>query len=277
MYGITELILIIYFAIPEYCVKLTVLVGTGWTPLHEACNHGWLGVAKLLLEAGADVNARGLDDDTPLHDAAVNGHSKLVVLLVDNGADIHQKNKRGKTPQDVAGVDLTRFLKCWAASGSFEVITIDCGHSPSQCVLRLCCAEFELDLAKSFARVSICLAAVLPVQGVNNVNTVGVWGLVEFANIVSLCVETDATLVEILCEILFVSLGCIKSRSGWGCSASVGLARRQSCVVCSSEMRRQPLNKGHRQLRIRTIIWTSCRHLLKVHIALLRQLHQNSN
>ncbi|XP_046679067.1 ankyrin repeat domain-containing protein 11 isoform X3 [Homalodisca vitripennis] len=88
----------------------------GWTPLHEACNHGWLGVAKLLLEAGADVNARGLDDDTPLHDAAVNGHSKLVVLLVDNGADIHQKNKRGKTPQDVAGVDLTRFLKCWAAS-----------------------------------------------------------------------------------------------------------------------------------------------------------------
>ncbi|XP_054274382.1 ankyrin repeat domain-containing protein 11 [Macrosteles quadrilineatus] len=88
----------------------------GWTPLHEACNHGWLEVARLLLQAGADVNARGLDDDTPLHDAAVNGHSKLVVLLVDFGADIHQKNKRGKTPQDVAGVDLTRFLSSWNAS-----------------------------------------------------------------------------------------------------------------------------------------------------------------
>lgn len=53
----------------------------GWSPLHEACNHGWLGVAELLLRAGADVNARGLDDDTPLHDAAINGHSKVAHAL----------------------------------------------------------------------------------------------------------------------------------------------------------------------------------------------------
>lgn len=53
------------------------IVCAGWSPLHEACNHGWLEVAELLLRAGADVNARGLDDDTPLHDAAINGHSKV--------------------------------------------------------------------------------------------------------------------------------------------------------------------------------------------------------
>lgn len=52
-------------------------VVSGWTPLHEACNHGWLGVAKRLLQSGAEVNARGLDDDTPLHDAAINGHAKV--------------------------------------------------------------------------------------------------------------------------------------------------------------------------------------------------------
>lgn len=39
----------------------------GWTPLHEACNHGHYAVAQILVKAGANVNARGLDDDTPLH------------------------------------------------------------------------------------------------------------------------------------------------------------------------------------------------------------------
>ncbi len=50
---------------------------SGWTALHEACNHGWLDVAKALLRNGADVNVQGLDNDTPLHDSAINGHKKV--------------------------------------------------------------------------------------------------------------------------------------------------------------------------------------------------------
>lgn len=34
-------------------------------------------MAKQLLAAGAEVNTKGLDDDTPLHDAANNGHFKV--------------------------------------------------------------------------------------------------------------------------------------------------------------------------------------------------------
>lgn len=49
----------------------------GWTALHEACNRGYYDVAKQLLAAGAEVNTKGLDDDTPLHDAANNGHYKV--------------------------------------------------------------------------------------------------------------------------------------------------------------------------------------------------------
>ena len=49
----------------------------GWTPLHEACNHGHLEVVSLLLKHRAEVNARGMDGDTPLHDAAVNGHLEV--------------------------------------------------------------------------------------------------------------------------------------------------------------------------------------------------------
>ena len=56
------------------CVK-------GWTALHEACNHGWFDVARQLLNAGADVNVQGLENDTPLHDAAINGHTKVRVTL----------------------------------------------------------------------------------------------------------------------------------------------------------------------------------------------------
>ena len=53
---------------------------TGWTALHEACNHGWFDVARQLLNAGADVNVRGLENDTPLHDAAINGHTKVSIF-----------------------------------------------------------------------------------------------------------------------------------------------------------------------------------------------------
>ena len=53
----------------------------GWTPLHEACNHGWLVVARQLMKAGANVNVQGLDNDTPLHDAAINGHAKVSAIF----------------------------------------------------------------------------------------------------------------------------------------------------------------------------------------------------
>lgn len=70
--------------------------------MHEACNHGHYNVAMMLVKAGSNVNAKGLDDDTPLHDAAIMGQLKLVKLLVERGADPCFKNKKGKTPCDVA-------------------------------------------------------------------------------------------------------------------------------------------------------------------------------
>lgn len=59
----------------------------GWTPLHEAANHGHYHMAQLLLKHGANVNAAGLDDITPLHDAASFGNQKLVKMFIDKGAD----------------------------------------------------------------------------------------------------------------------------------------------------------------------------------------------
>jgi ankyrin repeat protein len=83
---------------------------SGWTPLHEACNHGHYNIALALVKSGANINATGLDDDTPLHDAAVFGQMKLVKMLVERGADPLLKNQKGKMPCDVAASAVYNYL-----------------------------------------------------------------------------------------------------------------------------------------------------------------------
>lgn len=58
---------------------------SGWTALHEACNRGFLIIAALLIKGGADVNAKGLDNDTPLHDACVNNHYQVRPHFIREG------------------------------------------------------------------------------------------------------------------------------------------------------------------------------------------------
>lgn len=52
----------------------------------------------LLLDSGADINARDLSGSTALHCAAAYGDEHAVKLLLDRGADIEAKNDAGKTP-----------------------------------------------------------------------------------------------------------------------------------------------------------------------------------
>lgn len=61
----------------------------GWTPLHEASNHGHHDIVKVLLERGAAINDKGgksCDGITALHDACVNGCLEVVEVLLDHGA-----------------------------------------------------------------------------------------------------------------------------------------------------------------------------------------------
>jgi hypothetical protein len=53
-----------------------------------ACRNGQTAVAALLLERGADINAKGVFGGTGLHWAAINGHKDTVEFLVVHGADL---------------------------------------------------------------------------------------------------------------------------------------------------------------------------------------------
>jgi len=72
----------------------------GRTPLHYAANNHHKEVVELLIEKGADVNARERYLCTPLHYALPS--IEIVRLLVANGADVNAKDKEGQTPLDYA-------------------------------------------------------------------------------------------------------------------------------------------------------------------------------
>jgi ankyrin repeat protein len=73
----------------------------GWTALHNAASGGDRGyreVAEALLKAGASVDALSETMLTPLHEAAGKSLVDLVRLLVDNGANVNARDKFHNTP-----------------------------------------------------------------------------------------------------------------------------------------------------------------------------------
>ncbi|XP_046529979.1 ankyrin repeat and SOCS box protein 9 isoform X2 [Equus quagga] len=70
------------------------------TPLYLACENQQIACAKKLLESGASVNqGRGLD--SPLHTVARASNGELARLLMDYGADTQARNAEGKRPLEL--------------------------------------------------------------------------------------------------------------------------------------------------------------------------------
>lgn len=88
--------------------------------LHSAAAGSHIEVCRTLVAAGADVNARQQAGFTPLHEAAQNGEGELVELFLSAGADPTATKDDGETPADTAETaghhDLANRLRSVVAS-----------------------------------------------------------------------------------------------------------------------------------------------------------------
>ena len=79
----------------------------GASALHVAVLKDNREIVQLLLDNGADIEIRALDEfkGSPLEWAAYFGLNDMAVFLVESGADINARNAYGTTPLDAANAD----------------------------------------------------------------------------------------------------------------------------------------------------------------------------
>jgi ankyrin repeat protein len=85
------------------------------TPLVVAAEHGQLGVARLLVQRGANINAQvRYWRRTALHYAAYGGHEEVVAFLLEKGAQASTRDDKNVTPLmwacDNGHLDVVRML-----------------------------------------------------------------------------------------------------------------------------------------------------------------------
>ncbi|KAI5386564.1 hypothetical protein KIW84_072917 [Lathyrus oleraceus] len=80
----------------------------GAIPLHDACAGGFLEIVQLLLNRANDaehikrmLESVDSEGDTPLHHAARGEHADVIRLLLSNGASATKENLYGKTPAEL--------------------------------------------------------------------------------------------------------------------------------------------------------------------------------
>ena len=81
----------------DYGANINARTSSGVTPLHEAVLHNSTDVVQLLLAYGANPNAVHANGHTSLHWAAMKGYGEIAVLLLAHGAAVNAASHNGRT------------------------------------------------------------------------------------------------------------------------------------------------------------------------------------
>jgi ankyrin repeat protein len=111
--------------------KVRSILHNGWTCIHSAARDGDIGLAKMLLYYGADINSATPSGETPLFLSTHAKKIKMLTFLINNGANICHKDIKGKNVGDIAkqyGLELTlnkliakKFIKSLPMENSIEI------------------------------------------------------------------------------------------------------------------------------------------------------------
>lgn len=93
----------------------------GCTPLVAAARDGRLEAVQILVDNGADLEARDPEyRRTPLAWAAFHGHHEIVAYLLEQGANPHVKDAYGHTPRKTATMGEDGAWREWVSRAPHE-------------------------------------------------------------------------------------------------------------------------------------------------------------
>lgn len=127
---------IITVLLERFKVPVDIPNANNGTPLHVAASQARPDCAEILIEHGADLNARAKDGAAPLHFACFkgqkSGHIAVAKLLLQKGCDVNPEMKNRATPLNLAksrnNSEVIALLKKYNAKANVIDTSVKMGH-----------------------------------------------------------------------------------------------------------------------------------------------------
>eukprot|EP00803_Ostreobium_quekettii_P008723 evm.model.scf_765.4 EVM.evm.TU.scf_765.4 scf_765:23400-28325(+) len=118
-----------------------------YTPVHIAASHGRSAAVEALAKAGADVNEPDFAGTTPLHEGARHQATDVVEVLLKYNASIDAQDSDGKTPLHTAAAEVNLdVVKRLVGEGANKTSVDNRGRTPCDYICKMGCSPREKDI-----------------------------------------------------------------------------------------------------------------------------------
>lgn len=137
----------------ELTQRLLVFIDSdGKSGLHLAAEDYNIDIASMLVDAGADVNAKNKNGDTPLHYASENRCTGIVELLIKAGANVNAKNNYDDTPLHICEYANVKPL----IEAGADILALNNGNQTPMDVALLINNQHKVDLLQKASVLKQC-------------------------------------------------------------------------------------------------------------------------